>query len=540
MSAARATQTRPDIRTRACAALLHATLPLAVLGAASIAQADIARFGLFIGSNRGAGHEIPLRYATSDAQRMQEALVDLGGFAAVNAVVLREPDVDTARAALIALNDRIRAAATRPETQVMLFVYYSGHADARSLHLGDTRLPLIELEQLVRGSAAHFRVLLVDACGSGALTRTKGGSPAPAFPVQLGDALDGQGVVFLSSSSASEDAQESDELGGSFFTHYFVSGLMGAADADHDDRIDLEEAYRYAYDATLRSTSRTWAGTQHPTYRFELSGNASAVLSEPRRSAQRAQLVFPEGRDYLVLRGGETGPVVAEVVAGARTRRLSVRPDRYFLRGRASAYVLEGELSVAAGQTRVVDDALLERVEYARLVRKGGGPIASTGGPLVGYSLRGPLANGSGACHGMFAGYAFAWPALTLTPRVDACTGGFENEDLRAAIYEIGGDLRISHAWDLPIVTLDVGFAIGASWLRQSFATRGIAPARDSLALRSSVGPSASFEIGSGVYFTADAAAETYAFRLRDSATGDTKITPSLALRARAAIGKHW
>ena len=66
----------------------------------------------------------------------------------------------------------------------MLFVYYSGHADKNALHLGETRLPLVELEQLVRGSAAHFRVLLLDACGSGALTRTKGGTAAPPFPVQ--------------------------------------------------------------------------------------------------------------------------------------------------------------------------------------------------------------------------------------------------------------------------------------------------------------------------------------------------------------------
>lgn len=179
---------------------------LGLLWPALDARADVARFGLFIGSNRGAAHETPLRYATTDAQRMQETLVDLGGFPALNAVVLRDPDASSARGALIALNDRIRAAAARPDTQVVLLVYYSGHADRRALHLGDTQLPLLELEQLVRGSAAHFRVLLVDACRSGELTRQKGGTDAPAFPVAFGDALDGQGVAFLTSSSASEDA----------------------------------------------------------------------------------------------------------------------------------------------------------------------------------------------------------------------------------------------------------------------------------------------------------------------------------------------
>lgn len=504
------------------------------------ARADVARFGLFIGNNHGASYETALRFATSDAQRMQEALVELGGFSPLDAAVLRDPDADSARRALIALNDRVRAAAARPDTQVMLFVYYSGHADRSALHLGDTRLPLDELEQLVRGSAAHFRVLLVDACGSGALTRQKGGTPAAAFPVQLGEHIDGQGVAFMTSSSASEDALESDELGGSFFTHHFVSGLLGAADANQDDRVDLEEAYRYAYDSTLRSTSRTWAGTQHPTFRFELSGSASAVLSEPRRSAHRAQLVFPEGRDYLVLRGDASGPVVAEVVAGAQRRRISVRPDRYFVRGRASAYVLEGQLRVDSGETRSVDDGMLERVEYARLVRKGGSPLTRSGSALAGYSLRGPLEKGGGLCHGLFAGYAFAWPAFTLTPRIDACMGSFENTNVRASTYELGGDVRIAHAWDFRKVSIDVGFALGASWLRQSFTTRGTAPARDSLALRSSVGPMATFELGSDVYLTTEVAAETYGFELEDTHTHESEITGSVAVRARAGVGKQW
>ena len=506
---------------------------------APVARADVIRFGLFVGNDRGAGHETPLRYAASDARRMQEVLVELGGFSPGDVVFLRDPSADSARGALIALNDRIRTAAMRPEMQVLLFVYYSGHADRRALHLGSTQLPLVELEQLVRGSAADFRILLVDACSSGALTRLKGGVPAPPFPVRMGETLDGQGVAFLSSSSASEDAQESDALGGSFFTHYFVSGLMGAADFNRDDRIDLDEAYRYAYESTLRSTSRTWAGTQHPTFRYDLAGKASVMLTEPRRE-QRAMLVFPERRDYLVMLASSEGPVVAEVVAATSARRLSVRPGRYFVRGRARDYVLEGELSVGEGQTSVVEDALLERFEYARLVRKGGYAERTASGPLAGYSLRGGLRNGGEPCHGLFAGYALVFPALTLTPQVDACLSGFQNATLKATSREVGGMLRIAHAWDFPMVTLDIGFSVGGSWLRQSFSTRGVAPSRDSFALRGSIGPAASVELAGGLYLLADLAAESYAFQLRDSATRTTSMTASITFRGRVGFGKQW
>jgi uncharacterized caspase-like protein len=109
-------------------------------------------------------------------------------------------------------------------------LYYSGHAAARALHLGKTPSSLLELERLVRGSASNMRVLLLDACGAGALTRLKGGSPAPPHSLQHDESLEGEGVAILVASSAHEDAQESDALHGSIFMHHFVSGLMGAAD----------------------------------------------------------------------------------------------------------------------------------------------------------------------------------------------------------------------------------------------------------------------------------------------------------------------
>jgi hypothetical protein len=57
-----------------------------------------------------------------------------------------------------------------------------------------------------------------------ALTRVKGGHAIPPFAVAP-PSIASEGVAFLTSSAANEDAQESDALSGSFFTHYLVSGL---------------------------------------------------------------------------------------------------------------------------------------------------------------------------------------------------------------------------------------------------------------------------------------------------------------------------
>src|SRR5439155_586024 len=126
--------------------------------------ADAAtRYALVVGNDSGDRDEARLRFAEHDADRVSQTLVDLGGFAAGNVVTLRGSDADAMRAALIGINDRIR---TSGAADTMLVVYYSGHADAEALHLNGTTLPLAQLEQLVRGSSATFRMLILDSCRS--------------------------------------------------------------------------------------------------------------------------------------------------------------------------------------------------------------------------------------------------------------------------------------------------------------------------------------------------------------------------------------
>ena len=129
-------------------------------------------------------------------------------------------------------------------------------------------------------------------------------------------------------------------------------------------------------------------------------------------------LAFPPGRGYLVMQGDRAGPVVAEIGPYDRTRRLSVRPDRYFVRGRGPGYLLEGTVALAAGEARTVEDRDLERLEYARLVRKGraDATVAAAQGPQAGYELRSPL-GGATFCQGVFAGYGVETRHLTADYR---------------------------------------------------------------------------------------------------------------------------
>ncbi|MGZ3442152.1 MAG: caspase family protein, partial [Polyangia bacterium] len=259
---------------RRSAAILLGTL---LTAAASPALAEPNRFALVIGANAGDADEVTLRYAESDADRVAGVLRTLGGFAPENVVVLDDQRASEVRRALISLNARVRALSG----ESLMVVYYSGHADADALHLGGTRLPMNELRDLVTGSAASARVLVLDACRSGTITRVKGGTRGPAFEIDVGFPVGAEGVAMLSSSAAGESSQESDALGASFFTHALVSALLGAGDTNHDGVVTLGEAYAYAKERTLAATSRTVVGPQHPTFRLDLGGREDLVLTRP-------------------------------------------------------------------------------------------------------------------------------------------------------------------------------------------------------------------------------------------------------------------
>ena len=507
-------------------------LPLLLLAGAAAAQVE--RFAVVVGNDQGQPPDLPLKYAETDAARVASMLQEVGGVRPENLVLLRGQDAATVRSTLIAVNDRVREAGH----QGMLIVYYSGHGDAGALHLGNSPLELRELEQLVRGSSASFRLLVLDACRSGALTRVKGGSPIPPFDIQLGERVAGEGAVFLTSSSASEDSQESDEIKSSFFTHALVSGLLGAADANGDGRVTLDETYRYAYDATLRASSRSLAGTQHPSFEYDVRGMGDVVLATLDANAPtRAFLQLPEGRTWLVFQGSAEGAVLGEIGARDRARRLSVRAGRYFLRGRAPDVLLEGMVDAPPGATLSVDESGFERTAYARLVRKGGG-AASAVASLEGEArVRSALVGESGACPGAALGVAVALQAFTLKPRFGWCRGGFSNPGLQATVDQYDLELSAVHVRDLHVISVELGLTVGGSLLVQRFQTQGVAPRRTTAALQLSPTVGITRELGARSYLFLIGAASTYLLKSESSQTSGSSFGPSFAVRFSIGAG---
>src|SRR5688572_12957514 len=111
---------------------------LIALAFSSPAQAA-RRIAVLVSNNSADPSREELRYAERDAREMQRVLSTLGGVR--TAYVLSEDTPDALRATWKQV-ERDAAGADEP---VMLFFFYSGHADERGLLMGAARYDFSEL-----------------------------------------------------------------------------------------------------------------------------------------------------------------------------------------------------------------------------------------------------------------------------------------------------------------------------------------------------------------------------------------------------------
>ena len=361
------------------------------------------------------------------------------------------------RQAFATVNRRIRSHPDPGGTTLIFF--YSGHADARGLHLGPSTLSYPELRRLVHGSQAQVKIVFIDGCRSGGLTRVKGVRAARAFKIKPSERLRVKGLAYITSSTAGEQSFESERLRGSFFAHHLTAALQSSvADRNRDGRVTLSEAYSYTYHQTLRSSGRG-IQLQHPTFETNLRGRGEVVLTEParyRRSSGVLKLSVPG--HYLVMRNRSRGPIVSEVVASAAGTRLYLRPGRYVVQRRSRKLFLQYQATLRARQE--VDLALLipHPIQYARLVRKGGGR-GSSHSLLVQGGVRGEIISGQGITPQVNLNYGLDLPWFTLGIRARFSTSGLTSAvgETFTRQYEAGVGLGLERVVDLPWFSLAVG-----------------------------------------------------------------------------------
>lgn len=426
-----------------------------------------------IGNDFGDPTEVGLRFAQRDAQQVAEVLRRLGDVPSAQITTLLDADAATVERTLEALSSTLSGAP-------VLVVYYSGHADADALHLGGTRLRFDRLRDLVKGTPAKLKLLVVDACRSGGVSRVKGVRAGRAFEVDVVEEAAAEGFAIITSSAADEASQESDALRGSFFSHHLINGLRGAADENGDDAITLAEAYAYAYDGTLRSSGQTLA-LQHPTYAWSVKGRGDVVLT--RTADARARSGRLKLRDPVVYLVSDAvgGQVVAEVRPTRPGALLSLPPRRYRIQERQARTYRDYEVELGAGDTLDLAAAPSRAIEYDRLVRKGGGEAAVVHGLFALGGARGQIIPDEGPMPIVLLGYSLdtRWFSAALRGRIGTLEATAPDARAPRRHTEYGLGVAVHRTMDLEWASFSLGLLAEAAWHDQTF-TAGDAPDRSS------------------------------------------------------------
>ncbi|PTL84822.1 caspase family protein [Vitiosangium sp. GDMCC 1.1324] len=359
-------------------------LSLLLATPAAAETGTVRRLALLVGVNDGGPERVRLRYAVSDAKSFDKVLGELGGVAAGDRRLLVESGRAELLAALGELRSRTEAARASGASRVEVLVYYSGHSDEEGLLLKGERLDYGELRRALESLPADVRIAVLDSCASGAFARAKGGTRRPAFLVDTGNKVRGHAI--LTSSSEDEASQESDRLGGSYFTHHLLSGLRGAADATRDGRVTLNEAYQFAFHETLARTEKTRGGAQHPAYDIELAGSGDLVMTDLR--ATSAGLYLTDALEGRLFVRDEAGTLVVELQKlPGRPTELGLAPGRYHVRRELDSGASEASFSLVEGQRTPLAPTNFQAVALEATVSRGNAPVAEVAAAAPGAAM---------------------------------------------------------------------------------------------------------------------------------------------------------
>jgi hypothetical protein len=331
--------------------------------AAGPAQRHVA---IVVGANEPPPGRSALRFAHDDARTIADALVRVGRFASGDVHVLLDPHP----AELVAAIDAVARSVAAEGGQALFVFYYSGHSDGQMVYPHGEALALSDLRDRIERVGARIRVGILDTCRGGSWTQSKGLSVGPPLDVQDLLNVTTEGTALVSSSSGIENAHEAAAVQGSFFTHYFAAGLLGAADRTGDGNITLQEAFDYAKERTVRDSARLAMSPQHPSFDLVLRGRQDIVLSVVSSSTSAVEVSATRAPVEIIHL--QTGVTIAEAPMGQGPVRIAVPPGRYLVRTVVDGTVYTKEVDIQPGATVSVGDGQLDATGSAQLAMKGG------------------------------------------------------------------------------------------------------------------------------------------------------------------------
>ncbi len=226
-------------------------------------------------------HIPALHVCADDVTAVHAALV--GKFTAARLLTDATPERLPTRANILAELSSVAQAAG--EGDLVLF-YFSGHGiaedgesyllprDARLAALTYTSVAMAEVRKIIDASPARAKVIVLDACHSGAAIGKAGPAMTPEFIERV--FAQAEGLATLASCKQGQQSWEWPEEGRSVFTHFVLEALSGKADFDGKGFVTVSDASRYVTDGV-----KTWAVEhgvpQTPTLQYTAAGDIILV-----------------------------------------------------------------------------------------------------------------------------------------------------------------------------------------------------------------------------------------------------------------------
>ena len=177
------------------------------------------------------------------------------------------------------------ADATAPDD--LLFFYFSGHGieengesylvpqDVNQVIMRDSAVSISRVKEIMIEAPARAKVIVLDACHSGAKISGKGDKRmSDAFVRRVFE--EAEGITILSSCKQGELSYELPTRDHSVFTHFFLKALEGESDRDGKGFVTVQDANLYIVDRV-----KQWAAqnkhVQTPTFQAATVGDIPLV-----------------------------------------------------------------------------------------------------------------------------------------------------------------------------------------------------------------------------------------------------------------------
>ncbi len=232
---------------------------------------EASKWAILIGIDQYHESLGALKYAARDCRRLAEVLKsDAGGYASDRVLILADDEATDQRPTYANIHSWLASWLAQPEDDDTVFVFFAGHgremsgkcylvpgdATLQTLHV--TGIPVPYVQELLDRCRARQKILVLDACHSGA-----GRDVVTMSAGMLDDIAAAKGIYTITSCDAAELSHEWAEKGHGVFSYYLAEALAGSCPFDLDGRLTLDGVYEWTH-ARVREWARAHRAQQTP------------------------------------------------------------------------------------------------------------------------------------------------------------------------------------------------------------------------------------------------------------------------------------